>query len=32
MPDLYACGFACIAYVLRPAEIGFQGYTEVFNR
>ena len=32
MPDLYICGFACVAYVLRHAEISIQGNSEVFNR
>ena len=32
MPDLYVCGFTCVAYVLRHAEIRVQGYIEVFNR
>ena len=25
------CGFACVAYVLRHAEIWIQGYTKIFN-
>ena len=32
MPDLYVCGFARVAHVLRHAEICIQGYTKVFNR
>ena len=32
MPDLYVGGFTPVAYLLRHAEIRFQGYTEVLNR